>query len=416
MNKIVLRGIENDGRTLHYDYEVTGEWARYFRLDKPMWVEYSESIADVPDSIAVIPLLVQLLPMAWVTDAEIVVPEVDAEFYAHVAEIKQGYIAMYPRVNFGGRLTATRVVENRYEPTERTAAFFSGGVDAFSTLISHVTERPLLVTLLGSDITLGDTVGWERVHDHAVQTAAEFATENVFITSTFREFIDEGALSQLVWERAGDGWWHGFHHGIGLIGHIAPIAYTRRLRAVYIASSFTAKDAGRVTCASDPTIDNHVHLASTRTIHDGYELTRQMKVANICRYRRESGKNIALRVCWESAGGSNCCHCEKCYRTIVAIIVEGENPAAMGFQYTPELAARIKHDIEWKIDFDDVRRAYWRDIKECFVANKEAQVRYPELRFLLDMDFMQMDVDGLATKKRLHHLAARIKNRFKRML
>ena len=42
---------------------------------------------------------------------------------------------------------------------------------------------------------------------------------------------------------------------------------------------------------------------------------------------------MKLRVCWESAGGSNCCHCEKCLRTILAIYAEGADPRDFGFDY-----------------------------------------------------------------------------------
>lgn len=41
-----------------------------------------------------------------------------------------------------------------------------------------------------------------------------------------------------------------------------------------------------------------------------------------------------MRVCWESTGGSNCCNCEKCWRTILALYAEGENSREYGFDYT----------------------------------------------------------------------------------
>ena len=74
-------------------------------------------------------------------------------------DFKQGYIDMYPKVDFKGTLIASNIIDNSYIPSKRTASFFSGGVDAFSTLISHVDEKPVLVTLWGSDIKLTDIKG-----------------------------------------------------------------------------------------------------------------------------------------------------------------------------------------------------------------------------------------------------------------
>lgn len=69
-------------------------------------------------------------------------------------------------------------------------------------------------------------------------------------------------------------------------------------------------------------------------VHDGYEFNRQMKVHNIIFFSKSTRKKISLRVCWESEGGSNCCHCEKCFRTILAVYAEGENPNDYGFEYS----------------------------------------------------------------------------------
>ena len=89
--------------------------------------------------------------------------------------------------------------------------------------------------------------------------------------------MDESKLTKLVEKYANDDWWHGFQHGIGLIGHAAPLAYLFNIDNLYIASSYTIKDKGKVTCASDPTIDNYVKFSDCHVIHDGYEYGRQEK-------------------------------------------------------------------------------------------------------------------------------------------
>ena len=278
------------------------------------------------------------MPVAWILDAEIILPELDKDFYEHIDEIKNGYVEMYPKLKFGGKLTVQKLVDNskNFSNDGGAATFFSGGVDSFATLINHIDEHPTLITLWGSDIKLNDFTGWKNVKKHALETANQFKCKNFFIKSSFRQFINEGLLSGLVDPIVHDGWWHGFQHGIGIISHAAPYVYCNKISKIYFASSFSENQKGTYTCASDPTIDNYLYVGKCQTVHDGYEFNRQDKVRNICKYRRQTDENIQLRVCWESSGGQNCCHCEKCYRTILAILVEGENPEKYGFIYSAE--------------------------------------------------------------------------------
>ena len=69
----------------------------------------------------------------------------------------------------------------------------------------------------------------------------------------------------------------------------------------------------------------------------------------ICEYRNKNKTNIPLRVCWESDDGNNCCHCEKCYRTIISIIAEKENPIDYGFNNFDEKAKKnMIHELRYK--------------------------------------------------------------------
>ena len=313
-------------------YALEGEWNTVFHKETEFFTEYSMDITGIPESVAIIPFLSNILPMAWVFDAEIYVPAIDRDFYDSIPEFKKGYQNMYPMVDFKGSLHVEEIVSNTLEDQKGSAAFFSGGVDAFNTLTNHLDEKPTLITIWGADIKLDDIDGWSKVEKHIGETCNEFELDYVMVKSSFREYLDEWKMSQRV-ENSGDGWWHGFQHGLGIISHAAPVMYMMKKKNVYFASSFTAADKGKVTCASDPTIDNFIHFCGSNVIHDGYEFTRQDKVHNITEFVRKSGKKISLRVCWESKGGSNCCNCEKCWRTLLAIYAEGFDPRDFGFQY-----------------------------------------------------------------------------------
>lgn len=267
-NTIIINDILIEKNRIKYEYSIIGKWAKFFKTNTEFYIEYSVDISAVPKSIAVIPLICNILPIAWVQDAEIVVSEIDKSFFYGTEEIKQGYINMYPKVKFLGKVTAQKIVDNSYEISNNTAAFFSGGVDAFSTLISHIEEKPTLITVCGADISLTDTNGWENVKGQLMETANIFDLSYITVKSAFKEFLNHEMLDRDTYKRVKDNWWHGFQHGIGIISNAAPIAYVEKFKLVYIASSFNIKDKGKVKCASDPTIDNFVKLGLSKVYHD----------------------------------------------------------------------------------------------------------------------------------------------------
>lgn len=332
MNKIVINQPKVNKNKIEYTYTVEGEWADLFFTDNKNFIEYSIDVENVQKSILIIPFLANILPVAWVCNAEIVVEECDKDFYDALPNIKQGYCDMHPSIDFKGSVVAKKIVDNSQEKTGGAISFFSGGVDAFSTLVTHAGEHPTLVTLLGADLTLDDTAGWEKVVNHIKDTCQKFDIDYVLVKSTFRSIYDQHKLTEIVKESK-DNWWHGFQHGIGIISHAAPIAYAMKKEIVYFASSFTIAEKGKVTCASDPTIDNNVKFCSTSVWHDGYDYNRQAKIKNITEYSKANDIEISLRVCWESAGGSNCCNCEKCFRTMMGIYAQGFDPHDFGFEF-----------------------------------------------------------------------------------
>ncbi len=329
MNVIRVDSVSAVGGRLRVSYNVPSVLEQYFTAERIFEAEYSEDISAVPESVLVIPFVCNVLPIAWLADAVLELPQLDKEFYEGIPGVLEGYRNMSPMLEFKGMVKVRQLVDNSYTPSERVGALFSGGVDAFATLIAHADEKPRLVTLWGADVKLTDTAGWSRVKQHAEDTCREFGlAAPLLVRSNFRLMVNESALSILV-AASRDGWWHGYQHGIALLGHAAPVAYLERWKTLYIASSFTPDN--KAICASDPTIDNQLHLVSTRVWHDQYEYHRQQKVGHIVEHCRAMGRKAMLRVCWIISGGTNCCMCEKCQRTIFALLAEGEDPADYGF-------------------------------------------------------------------------------------
>jgi hypothetical protein len=349
MNSVVIEDVSVMKNRLECTYTIYGEWKNYFKETNTFFAEYAKEIGRVPRSVAVIPYLCNILPLVWIFDAEVILEEIDKDFFDSIEDFKKGYVTMYPNVTFKGKVTPKKLVDNKQEDLYNTAAFFSGGVDAYNTLISHMDENPILVTLWGADIPFEDQAGWNLVDNHIRSIADQNKLDYVPIKTSFRRFLNEKTLSKHAFELTEDNWWYGYQHGIGIIGHMAPLAYQYKIKTVYIASSLTEED--NTTCASDPTIDNFVKFCGSQVVHDGYEYSRPEKTSRISEYVKRTNHPIQLRVCWESAGGSNCCHCEKCYRTILCLLAGKNDPREYGFNYTDDELVEMMKDFQIKYHF-----------------------------------------------------------------
>lgn len=351
VNTLRITSLEVCGNQIIGNFDVKGseEWISFFSEPYVFDIRYDIDIKKVPKSIAVIPFVANILPIIWIGDGILQLDELDRNFYSCISNVKNGYQKMYPYINFRGNIIVNDLIENKYNK-KNSSVLFSGGVDAFNTLLNNMDENPILITLWGADIDINNVNGWEPVKSHINTTAKKFGINRQFIKSNFRIYISENNLQTYIMKfNKNLGWWHDFQHGIAIICHTAPLAYLLEIEKVYIASSFTKDDIGNYTCASDPSIDNYVRFASTKAIHDGYEYNRQMKIENIVKYSKKSNIDIPLRVCWESKDGKNCCHCEKCYRTILAILAEKENPIRYGFEnYNMDLRKRMIKELKYK--------------------------------------------------------------------
>lgn len=355
-NKLKLQSIERIGvSVVIYHYSVTGFWKRLFEQNE-LKIDFGADISKVPDSVLVIPLLTNILPIVWLCNAVVYVGSLDKQFMNCIEGVKCGYSKMYPYFEFLGEICADVVESNEVKSCIHSAAmFYSAGVDSFSTFLNHKEESPLLITLCGSDIRLDDSGGWRAMKRRQKFMEERFNLECVSIFSNFRSVIHERRLTKLI-SLSGDNWWHGFQHGIAIIGHAAPLAYKYGIKTLYLASSFTPAVYGKITCASDPTIDNKVTFLQTKVYHDGDNRDRFQKIKQISEFHKETGIIFPLHVCWESGGGENCSTCEKCSRTILALYACGEDPVSYGFK--PELVseANVRKGCRTKYNYENSYR------------------------------------------------------------
>lgn len=407
MERLLLEGIQIENNKLRYEYQCTEGLKKYICEDVPFVIEYwvddePLNLEKVPQAVLAVPFVCDLLPVIWLTDAELVVPELDRDFYESIPEFKKGYVDMHRDAEFLGKLTVVKSTLNRPARTGRSAAFFSGGVDAWCTLTRHIEEKPDLIAIWGADITPDNRKGWETLHKSLAKSAGNLHLPLITIHSTFRRFLQEGRLQTTFFPVLHDGWWHAVQHGIGLIGHAVPCNYLRGVSTQYIAASFSPED-GLVSCASWPTIDNFVKYCGCRTIHDGF-ITRQEKVHQIVHYKQKENANIHLHVCWKTPGGKNCGRCEKCLRTMMALLIEGADPREYGFDSLPDFSY-VKRFVREEFPFDEILIPLWKQLQVAMKKNDtmlRSKPYYNDIKWIETFDFEHPE---RYWKRRVHAVA-----------
>lgn len=386
MEGIIIKDIVCRGNRLDIDFDVSKGLEQYFLPEHHFFAEYTCDISDVPSSVLVVPLLANLMPLAWLVDCIVWVNEIDRDFYRALPNIKRGFQEMYPDFQFRGSLIPAYVVDNRYEPQAEAITLFTGGIDATTTFLRHLDESPILFNTNGwytDDIREDAVYNADRNAIEAI--AADFGVGSCFVRSNFGKFIRADAMTRFLQkQKIRNSWWFGFQHSLAFLGCAAVAGYHFRTRKMYIASSYTFGE--HVKLVSDPRIDSEVCVSSAVTLHDGYDMSRQDKVRFLCDTQKRLGKTFSLRVC--SFNDHNCCACEKCLRTMLAIVAEGGDLQDFGFVLTDTLLNTVMEFLRNSVlEVDQAHEIFWKKIIGRMAENYDIISDHEVYHYLKDFDF-----------------------------
>lgn len=377
-NYIKLNKIEKKRNKICFKYETKGEIAGYIN-DIDFVIKYDFDITSIPDSILVIPFVSNVLPIVWLTNANIYVEEIDELFYKQIAKMKKGYKNMIPKLKLKGNVTAKKIVKNFSNGnTNRSLCFFSGGVDSTSSLINHLNENIETFSIWGSDISYDNYLGWNNVKEYIVDVCKKLNVKCNFCHSNFRDMINYDSINLKIEPLINDNYWHAYQHSIAIISHSVPYAYVNKINKIYFPATRSPKYKKSI-CASVPQIDEKFKFANTEVIHDGYSLSRLDKVNCIVNYNKSKHKKIGVRVCWQSLNGKNCTHCEKCFRTILELLTFGEDPINYNFDIIQSTYDLIRYDLNHMQKNEMLRyEDYYKEIKKEIIKkqNKDDKISW----------------------------------------
>ena len=337
--KIKSISLEEVGHKIKYSYEISKELKKYFKED--FFVRYDLSVKGVPESILVIPFVANLLPISWIVGFDIIVDSIDDKFYAGMQHVKEIFAKEFPEIS----QQQSNIIFNRLETNisqhKTDAMLFSGGVDAYATYFRNFHKPLDLVLVRGADIPLDDHKQWQTALDSMESEKILDNNPKHYIEMNCRDFYSYH-VTELI---AGGGWWGKVQHGLSLTCSAAPLAYVLDYGNLSIAATHNINF--RMFWGSMPEIDHNTRWADTVVHHDGFDLTRIDKVELIVKNAKLSPHNLNLRVCYSEFNyGLNCSECEKCYRTMLAITVFGENPNDYGFKVDPKLYGDVEAIVQ----------------------------------------------------------------------
>ena len=385
MKTIWIKDIIINENHVEYCLKVSDNLKKYFAPECKMFIDYEFDISSIPASVLMVPVLSNLMQFAWLFDCLVWVKEVDRTFYACLPQIKQAFQEMYPDYTFGGSLIAAKIVDNTYSIETEAVQLFTGGVDATTTFLRIKDSNPILV----------DTYGWaikkeekssileaDRIAIDAFAKMNHVSTE--YICSNFATFLNVKRINKEINKKVHNTWWFGFQHSLAFLGVASIVAFHYHAKHIYIASSYTFEQA--VNCVSDPRIDNQFAVASCTAIHDGYELSRQQKIKTIVDAHINDGAEINLRVC--SFRENNCNSCEKCFRTMLAIVAEGGDVNEYGFTVTIPFVSALKAFLQENVrELDHDHIVFWQNIIERMQENYSNILDKDTADYLSSFDF-----------------------------
>ena len=364
MSEITIGRVDVDGETLRCPVSYDRPLRRFF-TGREFVADYDVVIDEIPESVAVIPVLAHVCPVAWANGADVRVRSVDAEFLESLRVVGDELVDMYPEFMEGGTIHVGEAVEDDppKEGAEGSAMLFSGGVDSVATYYRNREEAPALVSVQGWIVRQDEPERWARVREQVAEFAEPRGLRSHSISSNMLEFVDSPMLQAHFQRYVVGAWYSSVGHGLGMLGLCAPLTYAAGYRTLYIAATHT--EAFTEPWGSHPRIDDQVRWSGTEAVHDGYELSRQAKLELIADQHRETDRELTLRTCLESAVGENCSECEKCYRTAVGLLLAGVDPNEVGYDVDAGTFAEIRSAFErGEFTMGEHQRYMWQDLKD----------------------------------------------------
>lgn len=207
----------------------------------------------------------------------------------------------YPYLN-RVEITAKNISDDIvYDEKRKVISCFTGGVDAFYTLLKNEKRIDNLLYVWGFDIPLTEEDFYHKVHDHLSTVAKDFNKEIIFVKTNLGFEVTNKYAS-----------WGDFCYGAAIASIILFMTQKYELCLMPSGNDY----ATLLPRGSHPLTNPLWNCDGVKFVYDGGEASRVEKVDRIA--DNEIVQNH-LRVCYLSHDDYNCSECEKCIRTMASL-------------------------------------------------------------------------------------------------
>jgi hypothetical protein len=230
-----------------------------------------------------------------------------------------------------------------------TGLFFTGGVDSFYSLLCPKEQIDDLVYVHGFDSALADQARLEDARQHLSKIAAGTGRRLILLKTNLRE---HPLIREMEWVKI---------HG----GALASAGYAvSGIGRMIISSSDVAPVF--IPWGTHPETDPLWSNEQLVIVHQGTDASRLGKLKAIADHPLVMRH---LRICWKHTGRpDNCCRCEKCLRTMLALDALGKLTSFEAFQ--------SRRGLIWRAcQISSIPPSYFPDYKEQLVACPRWQTR-----------------------------------------
>ncbi len=331
---IRLASVDKESRRVTYHFESSLDIFKKKRFS--LW--YDRDLPPGGPGILAVPFAAVMAPLSWMTGADLEIPVLDEAYEASLRTARGYFLKWFSRRwSFAGTL---RTKTEKYEGGgRREGMLYSGGLDSLTSYLRHRDKKPLLFSFFGVDIPLDQPVLLAECRKAFSDLARTEGVDLCFIESDVLEMIDLDRIRRFTRR-----WWGETTHALALSAFTAPVSH-HELSTLWIASSHVAGSA-TYGWGSDYEMDNELRWGATRLQEDFSNADRSEKIRFFAGY---PAYHRFLRVCynwWSLTGTSvNCGRCEKCYRTICLLMVNGLDPAQYGFEMSPGIFQDLKKQL-----------------------------------------------------------------------
>ena len=386
---------------------VSKDLEKYFRC-YDFFSSYDEDICP-SRSIINIPVLSIVLPIAWITGADVYVDELDDKFVKSMDALQLEYKKIYPKAPFKTRLFVSDTVESEPAPND-TALLFSGGIDSTYSLFSNVAVKPRLIMIFGvMDIPISNVKLQERIKTEYSNFAEREGLNLNFIHTNALEIMDHNRLRHL-WGRFQGGhegdFWNGIGYALGHVGQVAPLSIDRFSHLISAASYDAAHSILDNPDASSPDTDEKIAWGNLEVKHDGnlHRYQKMVALKNLLKNGR-----IKLRVCWSEPefflpyDSLNCSRCEKCLRTIASLVYVGIDPNECGFNVDDSTFKIMRFLFEENVLTHKQIKIWWKPLQKLIPDDVEFDF-HGSKEFFEWFKTKNLDLTGKKYRTLLHSL------------